>query len=178
MKNAAKTALVLAVALSLSLPALAGEPPAEGARAPAVSLPSQDGSTVTLDAYRGKWIVLYFYPKDYTSGCTVEAHNFQRDLAKYEKVNAVIFGVSLDSVDSHKGFCTKEGLSFKLLSDSDSAVTKSYGSLTKYQEKDYAARNTFLIGPDGTIRKVFLKVNPSVHSDEVLAALAQLQAAK
>ncbi len=178
MKNAGRSALVLAAALSLTLPALAGEPPAEGSRAPAVSLPSQDGSTVTLDAYRGKWIVLYFYPKDFTSGCTLEAHNFQRDLAKYEKANAVILGVSLDSIDSHKGFCTKEGLGFKLLADPDAAVTKSYGSLTKFQEKDYAARNTFLIGPDGTIRKVFLKVNPAVHSDEVLAALARLEAAK
>jgi peroxiredoxin Q/BCP len=178
MKYLRPPALFLLLSIALALPALAGDPPAAGDNAPAFSLSSQDGSAVSLAQYRGKWVVLYFYPKDFTSGCTVEAHNFQRDLAKYEKASAVILGVSLDSVDSHKGFCTKEGLSFKLLSDPDAAVTKSYGSLTKYQDKDYAARNTFLIGPDGTVRKVFLKVSPSAHSEEVLAALAQLQAAK
>jgi peroxiredoxin Q/BCP len=178
MKYLRPPALFLLLSIALALPALAGDPPAAGDNAPAFSLSSQDGSAVSLAQYRGKWVVLYFYPKDFTSGCTVEAHNFQRDLAKYEKASAVILGVSLDSVDSHKGFCTKEGLSFKLLSDPDAAVTKSYGSLTKYQDKDYAARNTFLIGPDGVIGKVFLKVSPATHSDEVLAALAQLQAAK
>ena len=178
MKNALKSALVLVAVLSLALPALAGEPPAAGAKAPAFSLPSQDGSTVTLDQFRGRWVVLYFYPKDFTSGCTLEAHNFQRDLAKYEKAGAVILGVSLDSVDSHKEFCAKEGLNFKLLSDAGKTATAAYGSLATYQDREIAARNTFLIGPDGVIRKAFLKVNPSVHSDEVLAALADLQAKK
>ncbi len=178
MKKRHPAPLLILLASVLSLPTLAADPPAVGEKAPAVSLPSQDGSTVTLGQFHGKWVVLYFYPKDFTSGCTLEAHNFQRDIAKYEKADAVILGVSLDPVGSHKDFCTKEGLSFKLLSDPETAVTKSYGSLTKYQDKDYAARNTFLIGPDGVIRKVFLKVNPSVHSEEVLAALAQLQAAK
>ena len=149
-----------------------------GKKAPAFSLPSQDGSAVSLAQFGGKWVVLYFYPKDFTSGCTVEAHNFQRDLAKYEKAKAVILGVSLDSVDSHKEFCTKEGLSFKLLSDTKQTATQAYGSLAKYQDREIAARNTFLIGPDGFIRKVFLKVSPATHSDEVLAALAQFQAAQ
>ncbi len=178
MKYLRLSALFLLTAIAFSLPILAADPPAVGDKAPAFSLSSQDGSMVSLAQYRGKWVVLYFYPKDFTSGCTVEAHNFQRDLAKYEKASAVILGVSLDSVDSHKGFCTKEGLSFKLLSDSGAAVAKSYGSLATFVGKDFAARNTFLIGPDGVIRKVFLKVSPATHSDEVLAALAQLQAAK
>ncbi|MFI5180106.1 MAG: peroxiredoxin [Thermoanaerobaculia bacterium] len=178
MKTLRPAALPVLLAFFLSLPLLAGDPPAAGDKAPVFSLASQEGSTVTLEQLRGKWVVLYFYPKDFTSGCTLEAHNFQRDLAKYEKIGAVILGVSLDSVDSHKGFCAKEGLNFKLLSDPEAAVAKSYGSIMKYQEKEYAARNTFVIGPDGVIRKVFLKVNPSVHSDEVLAALAQLQSAK
>ena len=125
----------------------------------------------------GKWVVLYFYPKDFTSGCTVEAHNFQRDIEKYRTANAVILGVSLDSVDSHKGFCTKEGLNFKLLSDADHAVTKTYGSLMTVKDHDYAARNTFLIDPSGVIRKVYLKVNPATHSDDVLADLGRLQKA-
>jgi peroxiredoxin Q/BCP len=110
--------------------------------------------------------------------CTLEAHNFQRDLEKYEKRNTVILGVSLDSADSHKEFCTKEGLSFKLLADTDLAVTKKYGSLSTYQDKVYSARNTFLIDPSGTIKKVYLKVKPASHSEEILADLATLQPSK
>ncbi len=178
MKTPTKAALALVAALFLAQSALAGDPPAAGAKAPAFSLPSQEGATVSLDQFRGKWVVLYFYPKDFTSGCTVEARNFQRDLAKYEKAGAVVLGVSLDSVDSHKGFCAKEGLAFKLLSDAEKSTATAYGSITTYQEKEYAARNTFLIGPDGVIRKVFLKVNPSAHSEEVLASLAELQTKK
>jgi len=171
--------------LSLVLPILllgrlgcAADQPAVGEKAPAFSLPSQEGSTVSLAQTKGKWVVLYFYPKDFTSGCTVEAHNFQRDLAKYEKLNAVILGVSLDSVTSHKDFCAKEGLNFKLLSDADHAMTKAYGSLAKSGDTEYAARNTFLIDPAGVVRKVYVKVNPSAHSDDVLADLATLQASK
>jgi len=158
--------------------AVAADPPVAGDKAPALSLPSQDGSSVSLEQNRGKWVVLYFYPKDFTSGCTVEAHNFQRDLEKYRKANAVVLGVSLDSVDSHKDFCTKEGLNFKLLSDADHAVTEIYGSIVKSQDRQYAARNTFLVDPSGVIRKVYLKVNPATHSDDVLADLGQLQTAK
>jgi thioredoxin-dependent peroxiredoxin len=156
----------------------AGEAPAEGTAAPLFTLPSQDGTAVSLDQFRGKWVVLYFYPKDLTSGCTLEAHNFQRDLEQYEHRKAVVLGVSLDSVDSHKEFCAKEGLSFKLLADKDGSVAKSYGSVADYQGKTYAARNTFLIDPSGVVRKVYLKVQPSNHSEEILANLALLQAAK
>ncbi len=158
--------------------ALAGDPPAAGDKAPAVSLPSQDGSTVTLDEQKGKWVVLYFYPKDFTSGCTIEAHNFQRDLAKFKAANAVILGVSVDTVDSHKGFCTKESLEFKLLADVGAKVSNAYGSTWKREGMELSARNTFLIDPTGVIRKVYLKVNPSVHSEELLADLGKLQAAK
>jgi len=163
--------------VAVSRPASA-QLPAVGTKAPAVSLPSQEGRTITLDGNRGKWVVLYFYPKDFTSGCTVEAHNFQRDLAKYQKASAVILGVSLDSVDSHKGFCAKEGLNFKLLADTEGAVTKAYGSEATYDGTKYAARNTFLIDPSGVIRKVYVKVNPVTHSADVLKDLAELQAAK
>jgi peroxiredoxin Q/BCP len=156
----------------------AGDQPAAGDKAPAFTLSSQEGSTVSLEQNKGKWVVLYFYPKDLTPGCTVEAHNFQRDLEKYQKANAVVFGVSLDSVDSHKEFCTKEALTFRLLSDADHSLTKAYGSLVKRDDKEFAARNTFLVDPAGVIRKVYPKVNPASHSDDVLADLAQLQAAK
>ena len=152
--------------------------PTAGDRAPAFSLPSQDGAPVSLDQNRGKWVVLYFYPKDFTSGCTLEAHNFQRDIDRYRTADAVVLGVSLDSVDSHKDFCAKEGLNFKLLSDADHAVTKRYGSLMTVKEHDYAARNTFLIDPSGVIRKVYLKVNPATHSEDVLADLGTLQTEK
>ena len=117
-----------------------------------------------------------FYPKDFTSGCTVEAHNFQRDLDKYTQKDAVIVGVSVDNVDSHKSFCTKEGLNFKLLADSNHSVVEKYGSVMEYNGMTLAARNTFLIDPTGVIRKVYLKVNPQNHSEEVLSDLQQLQA--
>jgi peroxiredoxin Q/BCP len=90
-------------------------PPAQPA--PGFTLPSQDNTPISLSEYKGKWVVLYFYPKDFTGGCTLEAHNFQRDLDKYKAANAVVLGVSLDTADSHKGFCTKESLTFKLLAD-------------------------------------------------------------
>lgn len=154
------------------------QPPAAGSPAPAFSLPNQEGAQVSLDQFKGKWIVLYFYPKDFTSGCTVEAHNFQRDLDKYTQKNAVILGISVDDVDSHKGFCAKEGLNFKLLADSNHAVVEKYGSVMEYKGMTLAARNTFLIDPSGVIRKVYLKVDPQNHSEEVLADLGQLETVK
>ncbi len=115
-------------------------------------------------------MVLYFYPKDMTQGSTIEAHNFQRDLAKYQEANAVILGVSVDSTDSHKEFCTKESPTFKLLADTDKKVVEEYGSLRN--PPGVAMRNTFLIDPQGKIAKVWTAVKPQQHSEEVLAALA------
>jgi len=153
----------------------ADRPPAIGKTAPDFTLTSQGGTPVSLHAYRGKWVVLYFYPKDFTSGCTIEAHNFQRDLPQYEAKNAVILGVSAQSSDSHREFCAKEGLSFKLLADTDHVVSSAYGSLTNVIVTKLAVRHTFLINPEGVIVKEFLDVNPRKHSLEVLAALTQLQ---
>jgi thioredoxin-dependent peroxiredoxin len=150
--------------------------PTPGSLAPDFTLPSQDGASVSLKDYRGKWVVLYFYPKDLTPGCTREAHNFQADQAKYVERNAVVLGVSLDSVDSHKKFCTKESLDFKLLADTGHKVTDSYGSLTNFGVVKFAARNTFLIDPHGKIAKVYTGVDPAKHSAEVLADLSRLQA--
>ncbi|MEA2571632.1 MAG: thioredoxin-dependent peroxiredoxin [Acidobacteriota bacterium] len=178
MKLLSIVALTLLFAATTPAADVASAVPAEGTAAPAFSLLSQDGKAVSLNDLHGKWVVLYFYPKDFTSGCTLEAHNFQRDLAKYEADNAVILGVSLDPVDSHKGFCTKEGLNFKLLADTDHVVASKYGSLMVHDGTNYAARNTFLIDPKGVIRKVYLKVAPAKHSDDVLADLAALKAAK
>lgn len=149
--------------------------PSEGSNAPDFTLPSQEGSSVSLKDYRGKWVVLYFYPKDQTPGCSREAHNFQVDQPKYAERNAVVLGVSLDSEDSHKKFCAKEGLNFKLLADTDHKVTDSYGSLTNLGLVKFAARHTFLIDPNGKVAKAYTSVEPVKHSAEVLAALDLLQ---
>jgi len=150
----------------------AAEVPQAGQQAPSFKLPSQDGNEYGLRDFKGKWVVLYFYPKDMTSGCTIEAHGFQNDLAKYDADNAVILGVSVDSVDSHKQFCAKDSLTFKLLADTEKKITEAYASLS---ERGMASRNTFLIGPDGKIVKVWTAVKPQHHSEEVLAALADLK---
>ena len=147
----------------------------QGSNAPDFTLPSQEGSSVSLKDYRGKWVVLYFYPKDQTPGCSREAHNFQLDQPKYAERNAVVLGVSLDSVDSHKKFCAKEGLNFKLLADTDHRVTDSYGSLTNFGLVKFAARHTFLIDPSGKVAKTYTSVDPLRHSSEVLAELDLLQ---
>jgi thioredoxin-dependent peroxiredoxin len=149
--------------------------PAVGQAAPTFTLPSQTGAPISLKSYRGKWVVLYFYPKDMTPGCTIEAHNFQRDLSKFEAEDAVILGVSVDTVDSHKKFCTKDGLTFHLLADPDHKVVSEYGSLGGFMGVTIANRNTFLINPHGKIVKEWVKVNPSHHSEEVLAALQELK---
>src|SRR6476469_6457528 len=159
-------------AIAVSLP---GEVPAAGSAAPAFKLTTNEGNQASLSDYKGKWVVLYFYPKDFTGGCTLEAHNFQRDLAKYEQAHAVILGVSVDTAESHKSFCAKEGLAFKLLSDTDTKVSDAYGSLMEYNGMKLSARNTFIIDPQGKVAKVFLKVKPGGHSEEVLAALTELQ---
>ena len=151
--------------------------PAVGTPAPSFKLTNNEGKQTSLNDYSGKWVVLYFYPKDFTGGCTLEAHNFERDVAKYEQMGAVILGVSVDTAESHKSFCAKEGLSFKLLSDPDAKVSTEYGSVMEYQGMKLSARNTFLINPKGKIVKVFTGVKPATHSEEVLSALADLQKA-
>jgi thioredoxin-dependent peroxiredoxin len=151
------------------------KPPMAGTVAPDFTLNSQEGTPVNLHDYRGKWVVLYFYPKDFTSGCTTEAHNFQRDLAQYQAKGVTILGVSVDNEDSHKKFCTQEGLNFKLLADMDHKVSEEYGSITNLGVKKLSARHTFIISPDGVIVQEFMDVNPAKHSEEVLAALTELQ---
>jgi peroxiredoxin Q/BCP len=149
--------------------------PGPGSAAPDFTLTWQEGAFVSLKDYRGSWVVLYFYPKDQTPGCTREAHNFQADQTKYAERHAVVLGVSVDSVDSHKKFCAKEGLNFKLLADRDGKVSNVYGSLTNMGVVKFASRHTFLIDPSGKVAKVYTSVDPGRHSEEVLAALDQLQ---
>ena len=169
--------LLVVVVVVLLVPRLLSHSvtPSVGSDAPQFTLPSQDGTPVSLSDFRGQWVVLYFYPKDQTPGCSREAHNFQLDQPKYAEHHAVVLGVSVDSVDSHKKFCAKEGLNFKLLADTGHTVTKAYGSLTNLGVAKFASRHTFLIDPNGKIAKVYTSVDPGHHSAELLDQLNQLQ---
>jgi len=164
-------AALLAVSTVYVHAADADSMPTVGEAAPTFTLPSQTGAKISLKSYRGKWVVLYFYPKDMTTGCTIEAHNFQNSLSQFKAKHAVILGVSVDSTDSHKQFCAKDGLTFHLLADTDHKVVSAYGSLGEYSGVSIANRNTFLINPKGKIEKVWVKVNPRTAASDVLSAL-------
>ena len=179
---AVAAALLFAVQPVFNAPAIHADDqmlPAEGTVAPDFTLPSQEGTPISLHSYRGKWVVLYFYPKDQTPGCTIEAHAFQKDQDQFTAKNAVILGVSVDTVESHKEWCAKDGMSFKMLADVNKEVVAKYGSTMTIPQAPQlgtvAARNTFIIDPSGKIVKEFIKVNPTGHSQEVLAALTELQ---
>ncbi|VEP12261.1 putative peroxiredoxin bcp [Hyella patelloides LEGE 07179] len=152
--------------------ALGGTQPPVNEPAPEFTLPTNTGDgEISLNDYQGKWVVLYFYPQDFTSGCTVEARRFQQDLAEYEARDAQILGVSVDDVDSHREFCDAEGLKFPLLADTDGNVSKAYGSWLG----SMSLRHTYLIDPNGVLQKVYLGVRPNTHSQEVLADLDSFQ---
>jgi peroxiredoxin Q/BCP len=154
--------------------AIGGKLPPLNEPAPEFTLPTNTGDgEVSLSDYRGKWVVLYFYPKDFTSGCTLEARRFQQDLSKYTARNVQILGVSADDVNSHAEFCDSEGLKFPLLADVGGKVSKAYGSWVSV----VSMRHTFIIDPEGVIREQFLGVRPAIHSTEVLARLDELQSA-
>ncbi len=152
--------------------ALGGKQPNLNEPAPDFTLPTNAGDgEISLSDYRGKWVVLYFYPADFTSGCTLEARRFQQDLPKYQEKNTQILGVSADDVYSHEDFCDSEGLRFPLLADTTGDVSKSYGSWLGF----ISLRHTYLIDPDGILREIFLDVRPAIHSNEVLSSLEQFQ---
>lgn len=172
MRKAFSMAALAALLATPTLQAFAADPIAAGTTAPNFTLPSQEDKPVSLADYKGKWVVLYFYPKDQTQGCTIEAHNFQRDQSKYDAANAVVLGVSLDTVDSHKAFCTKDNLTFKLLADPDHKAIDAYGvPVVSMGPVHYAKRQTFLISPGGKIVKVWPDVKVANHSEEVLAEI-------
>lgn len=172
-----QTMCAAALAAAMLFPGkLAADPLTTGTVAPGFTLPNQENKSVSLKDYKGKWVVLYFYPKDQTSGCSKEAHNFQRDEAKYKELNAVVLGVSLDTVESHKTWCTKDGFSFQMLADPDHKVVDAYGvPVTTRQMKDgpmsFAMRDTFLIAPDGKIVKQWDVKDIDAHSADVLATI-------
>ena len=156
--------------------ALGGTLPELDATAPDFDLEAagQDGALgqrLSRDSFKGSWLVLYFYPRDFTSGCTLEAQGFQRDLDAFKAINAAVVGVSADGSEQHASFCTSEGLAYPLLSDPGGSVSKRYGSWIP----PFSQRHTFIIDPDGVLRARFVGVNPGPHSQEVLSTLRQLQ---
>ncbi|HSU18691.1 MAG TPA: peroxiredoxin [Acidobacteriaceae bacterium] len=174
--RAAALGLLAAAVIAGPAVALAADLAPVGAAAPNFTLPNQENQPVSLNDYKGKWVVLYFYPKDQTAGCSLEAHNFQRDLPKYQAANAVVLGVSLDTVESHKTWCTKDGFSFKMLADPNHKVVDEYGVPVKTFNSangpmSVAMRDTFLINPEGKIVKEWEVKDIQNHSSEVLAAI-------
>ena len=127
---------------------------------------------LNLEDFRGRWLVLYFYPRDFTGGCTLEARGFQKDLMAFQAADSAVVGVSADDPDSHADFCSSEGLAFPLLSDPAGTVSRAYGSWIA----PFSQRHTFLIDPTGVLRASWVAVRPSGHSNEVLTALLELQA--
>ena len=174
---------ILAIALGAALLAaifgftslgFANDQVASGDTAPEFELPDQNGELHSLEDYRDQWVVLYFYPKDETPGCTTEACEFRDNIFAYRDLNAQILGVSLDDVESHKAFAENHGLPFPLLADVDGTVAAAYGVKTRMLGMTVAKRQTFIIGPDGSIAKHYEKVDPSAHSKQVLADLQAL----
>jgi peroxiredoxin Q/BCP len=166
-----------AVAALLAGVALAADPPTVGSPAPAFKLQDQSGKWHSLSDYQGKWVVLYFYPKDNTPGCTTQACEFRDNIFAYRELGAAILGVSVDDVASHKSFSEQHSLPFPILADSDKSVTTAYGTLKEYVGiAKMARRDTFIIDPQGRVAKHYHDVKPAGHSEIVLADLKQLAA--
>ena len=175
MMRLLQSAAIACVTLMLSTAAVAQESPAVGADAPQFKLQDQTGKWHALKDYRGRWVVLYFYPRDNTPGCTTQACEFRDNIFAYRELNAVILGVSVDSVDSHKTFSEEHNLPFPILSDADKKVTTSYGTLKQYVGMvELARRDTFIIDPQGRVAKHYESVDPKGHSELVLTDLRQL----
>jgi len=169
------TTCVIAVLLTASSASIAGLQ--VGTKAPNFDLQDQKNVTHTLSDYEGQWVVLYFYPKDDTPGCTTQACDFRDAVKRIIASKAVVFGLSLDSVSSHKLFAEKYDLPFSLLADETGEVSKSYDSLRNLLIYKAAKRNTFIVDPEGNIAKIYLSVDPKTHSEMVLSDLEDLQKA-
>jgi len=168
------------VSLARAADTPAGAGPEVGQPAPAIRLQDQHGNWVTLDQQKGKWVVLYFYPKDNTPGCTTQACEFRDNIFEVRKANAVILGVSVDDLESHKKFSQEHGLPFSILADASKEASKRYGVLTKFGPNEVASRVTFLIDPQGKIAKRYVVDPPSLdgHSKAVLADIATMSGKK
>ena len=171
----ATLALILA-SLSFTSIGIANDQLAIGSPAPEFELPDQSGQLHSLEDYRSQWVVLYFYPKDETPGCTTEACEFRDNIFAFRDLNAQILGVSLDDIDSHKEFAENHDLPFPLLADVEGQISSAYGVKTRMFGMTVAKRQTFIIGPDGSIAKHYEKVKPEEHSKQVLIDLKELGA--
>ena len=176
MNRSASRFLYFAIALVCSSLAFADRGVEIGAAAPEFELPDQEGQLHSLEDYRDQWVVLYFYPKDETPGCTTEACEFRDNIFAFRKLNAQILGVSLDDVESHKKFAENHGLPFPLLADTEGTTADAYGVKTKMMGWTVAKRQTFVIDPQGKIARHYEKVDPDEHAAEVLADLEALGA--
>ena len=176
MKYRMPEAIVVAAICAIAQVAMAAGSPEIGQPAPDFELPDQFGQLHSLEDYRNQWVILYFYPKDETPGCTTEACEFRDAIFEFKKLNSQVLGVSLDDVDSHQGFAEHHGLPFPLLADPRGIVVESYGVKTRMFGMAVARRQTFLIDPAGNIAKHYKRVDPKNHSAEVLADLAELSA--
>ena len=162
-------------ALDMAAPtfSLDGVAPATATGTRSDSPPEPSPTHLSLEDFRGQWLALYFYPRDFTSGCTLEARGFQRALADFQAAGAAVVGISADGTEDHAAFCSSEGLAYPLLSDPGGEVSRRYGSWLA----PFSQRHTFLIDPDGVLRAVWTAVRPAGHAAEVLAELQRLQAA-
>ena len=179
MKRWIPSFLALILVALFAAPIAAEEPaassgPVDGSQAPEFHLQDQKGDWHTLAQHRGKWVVLYFYPKDFTPGCTKEVCTFRDDVIALRKAGAEVLGVSLDDVKSHAEFAEKYHVPFPLLSDAKQDTAKAYGVLTSKMGMTYAKRETFLIDPQGKIAKHYRDVDPEQNSKQVLTDLASL----
>lgn len=171
-----RSLFTIAAIFALCLAAFASEHLTVGQPAPDFELSDQNGQLHSLEDYRDQWVVLYFYPKDQTPGCTTEACEFRDNIFAFRDINAQILGVSLDDAESHRRFVEKHGLPFPLLADVEGKASESYSVKTKMFGMTVAKRQTFLIDPDGKLAKHYEKVEPSEHSKQVLADLKELGA--
>ncbi len=168
---------LIAIALALTLIACtahAGDPPAVGSAAPGFKLQDQNGDWHELQDYRGKWLAVYFYPKDDTPGCTTEACNFRDNIFAFKAIGAEIVGISVDDVDSHQEFATKYKIPFILLADEGGKTSDTYGVLRDYKMMQIASRQSFLVNPEGVIVKHYAEVDPETHTQQVLEDLEAL----
>jgi peroxiredoxin Q/BCP len=146
-----------------------------GDPAPDFELRDQNGQLHAIEDYRGKWVALYFYPKDGTPGCTTEACEFRDNIFAFRRLNCQILGVSLDDEESHKAFAEEHGLPFPLLADTTGSAADAYGVKTRMLGMTMAKRQTFLIDPDGRVARHYADVDPDKHSAEIIADLEKLQ---
>jgi peroxiredoxin Q/BCP len=167
--------LLMILTLFVATTACAGEPPAVGEAAPDFRLQDQDGEWHQLSDYKGRWLAVYFYPKDDTPGCTTEACNFRDNMYQFEAIGASVVGISVDDVDSHKEFSTKYKLPFTLLADPEGTVCDEYGVLRDFKAMTLASRQSFLVNPEGIIVKHYDDVDPEAHTQEVLADIQAMR---